>query len=76
LEVLYKHGGKDVEDRFVKLLDRNLLKEFLNDQFANYLIQTMLTAGDPRNREKLRRLLLTIPHLLKLKYGKFVIKLL
>jgi len=76
LEVLYKHGGKDVEDRFVKLLDRNLLNEFLNDQFANYLVQTMLTAGDLRNREKLRRLLLTIPHLLQLKYGKFVIKLL
>jgi len=76
LEVLYKHGGRDVEDRFVKLLDRYLLKEFLNDKFANYLVQTMLTEGEPENREKLRRLLLTIPNLQKLKYGKFVVKLL
>jgi len=75
LEVLYKHGGRDVEDRFVKMLDRNLLKEFLNDKFANYLVQTMLTEGEPENREKLRKLLLTIPQLQKLKYGKFVIKL-
>jgi len=76
LEVLYKHGGTDVEDRLIKLVDRNLLKEFLNNKFANYLVRTMLTTGEPENREKLRRLLLKIPHLQKLKYGKFVLKLL
>jgi len=76
LEVLYKQGGREVQDRLIKLVDRNLLKEFLNNKFANYLVQTMLTAGEPKNREKLRRQLLKIPYLEKLKYGKFVIKLL
>jgi len=76
LEVLYKQGGSEVEDRLINLVDRNLLTEFLNNKFANYLIQTMLTAGKPENRKKLRRLLLKIPHLRKLKYGKFVTELL
>lgn len=73
LEVLYKRGGRDVENRMIKLVNRKLLKIFLNNQFAHYLVQTMLTEGAPGNRVKIQRLLLTIPHLLKLKYGKFVI---
>jgi len=73
LEVLYKSGGKAVEDRLIKQVDRNFLKECLNDRFANYLVQTMLMEGQQENRVKVRQLLQTIPHLKELKYGKFVI---
>jgi len=72
LEVLYKKGGREVQDRLIKLVDLNFLQECLNDRFANYLVQTMLTEGDPRNRKKILNLLLTIPYLQKLTYGKFV----
>jgi len=72
LEVLYKKGGREVQDHLIKLVDLNFLQECLNDRFANYLVQTMLTEGDPRNRKKVLNLLLTIPHLQKLTYGKFV----
>jgi len=72
LEVLYRQGGRDVEDRLIKLMNRKLITEFLNNQFANYLVQTMLREGEPENRVKIRCLLLTIPHLQKLKYGKIV----
>jgi len=73
LEVLYKRGGRNVENRMIKQVNRKLLKDFLNDQFAHYLVQTMLTEGAPENQVKIQRLLLTIPRLPKLKYGKFVI---
>jgi len=73
LEVLYKRGGRYVQNRIIKKVNRRLLKEFLNDQFAHYLVQTILTEGEPDNRVKIQRLLLTIPYLQKLKYGKFVI---
>jgi len=72
LEVLYKKGGREVQDRLIKLVDLNFLQECLNDRFANYLVQTMLTEGELKNREIILNLLLTIPHLQKLKYGKFV----
>jgi len=73
LEVLYKRGGRDVEDRLIKQVDVHFLKECLNDRFANYLVQTMLMEGDQENRDKIRKLLQTIPDLKGLKYGKFVI---
>jgi len=73
LEMLYKKGGREVQDRLIKLVDLNFLQEWLNDRFANYLVQTMLTAeGEAKNREKILNLLLANPHLQKLKYGKFV----
>jgi len=73
LEVLYKRGGRDVEDRLIKQVDVHFLKECLNDRFANYLVQTMLTEGEPENRAKIRSLLKTIPDLKDLKFGIFVI---
>jgi len=73
LEVLYKSGGKAVEDRLIKQVDLNFLKECLNDRFANYLVQTMLMEGQSENQVKVRQLLQTIPDLKELKYGKFVI---
>lgn len=73
LEVLYKRGGKKVEDRLITQVDLNFVKECLNDRFANYLVQTMLMEGEPENRVKIRQLLQTIPDLKELKYGKFVI---
>jgi len=76
IQVLYKHGGRYVENCFIKLLNRKRLTKLLNDQFGQYLVQTMLTKGEPENRMKIQRLLLTIPHLQNLKYGKYVIKLL
>jgi len=73
LEVLYKRGGKDVEDRLIAKVDAHFLKECLNDRFANYLVQTMLMEGELENRVKIRVLLKTIPDLKDLKFGKFVI---
>jgi len=72
LEVLYKRGGKEVEDRLLKQVNVNFLKDCLNDKFANYLVQTMLTEGHPENRVKTRDLLQSIPDLMELKFGKFV----
>lgn len=72
LEVLYKQGGRDVKDRLIKLMNPKLLREFLNNQFANYFVQTMLREGEPENQEKIRRLLFTIPHIQKFKYGRIL----
>jgi len=72
LEILYKRGGREVENRFIKQVDIPVIKECLNDRFANYLIQTMLMEGNPENQEKVRLLLLRIPDLHELKFGKFV----
>jgi len=76
IEVVYKSGGGDFENRFIMQLIRKLLKKFLKDELAHYLVQTMLTKGEPENRVKFQRLLLTIPDLRELKYWKFVINLL
>jgi len=73
LEVLYKRGGREVEDRLIQQVDLRFLKECLNDKFANYLVQTMLMEGEPENRVKIRLLLQNIPDLKELKFGKFVI---
>jgi len=72
LEVLYKRGGRKVEDRLIQQVDHKFVKECLSDRFANYLVQTMLTEGVRENRAKIRHLLETIPNLIKLKFGKFV----
>jgi len=73
LEVLYKRGGREVENRMIKQVNPKLLKDFLNDQFAHYLVQTMLSEGAPENKVKIQRMLLTIPRLQTLKYGNYVI---
>lgn len=73
LEVVYKRGGRKVEDRIVKQVDDYFLKECLNNKFANYLVQTFLTEGDSKNRENIRILLNSMSDLKKLKFGKFVI---
>jgi len=73
LEILYKRGGREVQERLIEKVDIHFIKECLNNRFANYLIQTMLMEGNHENREKIRVLLQNTPDLKDLKYGKFVI---
>jgi len=72
IEILYERGGRKVEDRIIKKVDINFIKECLDNRFANYLIQKMLAEGSLENRLRIRRLLQIIPDLTNLKFGKFV----